>query len=109
MQVVLEGLPLEASEYVEGDDISFTCFTVDEARCIALSEALASERRVLALQRDGAQLAVRVCEHEVTPPCSRRMDGPLHRHEVRLQVASPVVVVMAPLRSRAATAGVAAR
>lgn len=109
MQVVLEGLPLEAWEYVEGDGISFTCFTVDEARCIALSEALASEQRVLALQRDGEQLAVRVSEHEVTPPCSRRMGGSLQRHELRFQVASPVVVMMAPLRSAAATVGAVAR
>lgn len=108
MQVVLEGLPLEAWEYVEGDDISFTCFTIDVARCAALSEALASGQRVLALQRDGQQLAVRASEHEVTPPCSRRMDVSLHRHEVRLQVASPVVLALAPLRPATAPLGAAA-
>ena len=84
MRMMLDGLPLDTTEYTEGDEIHLTLYTYDDGLCLGLSETLDAEDRVLQLWRGEGQLSVRVLEHEVTPPYSRRFGDAIHRHEVRL-------------------------
>lgn len=92
MRVVLDGLRLETAAYAEGDEISFTFFTDDDDLGLAVSEALASENRVLEMRRGDEEVAVRVREHEVTPPYARRFSGAIHRHSVRLEQVGAAVL-----------------
>lgn len=101
MRVELDGLRLETVAYAEGDEISFTFFTVDDDLGQALNETLCSEERVLELRRGGEEVPVRVREHEVTPPYSRRFSGAIHRHSVRLEQIGAAVVPFPVAASRA--------
>lgn len=108
MRMVLEGVPLETTEYAEGAEIRFTLFTYDDGLGLGLREALASEDRVLRLRRGDEQIAVRVLEHEITPPYSRRFSGAIHRHSVRLAPLSAATPASLPYR-RGAPGTLAAR
>jgi hypothetical protein len=84
MRVLLDGVVLETARYAENGDIHFTTFTDGDEFFVALSTLLDSSDKVLALQRGGESLSVRVLEHQVWPPFSHRCDGIVHRHDVHL-------------------------
>lgn len=105
MRVILDGLHLETATYAEGNGITFTFFTDDEDLGLALNEALDSEARVLELRRGDEEVPVRVREHDVTPPYSRRYSGAIHRHSVSLEQAGAAV---APFPARVYTSSAAA-
>ena len=87
MRVQLEGIALTTTVYAENGDIHFTCFTDGDDQFQALSTALEDQQRVLALQRGGEEVAVRVSDYQVWPPHARRMDGSMHRHDIHLAFA----------------------
>lgn len=111
MRIVLEDVELQTTEYAEGTDISFTCFTRGGAGFEELSETLAAEDRVLLLRRGEDDISVRVLEHEVWPPYSRRLGDGLHRHEVQLQIvgAAALTPIIAPRQAAANADLLAAR
>jgi hypothetical protein len=92
MRITIDGMNLETAAYAEGEGISFTFFSDDDDWGLALSEALADQTRVHELLRGGEELSVRVRQHEVSPPYSRRFGGAIHRHSVELEQVGANVV-----------------
>ncbi len=85
MHVTLEGLALDTAEYTEGSNIQFTVFTYGEDSCAALSSILDCPERVLDLRCGDEHRAVRVREHAIWPPCTRRFGDMMQQHAVRLE------------------------
>jgi hypothetical protein len=85
MHVTLDGLALDTAEYTEGSNIHFTVFTYGEDSCAALTSILERSDRVLDLRCGDEHRAVRVCEHAIWPPCTRRYGDMMQQHNVQLE------------------------
>jgi len=85
VRVLLNGLALETQDYVEDTGIRFTIFTYGDSCRTELDDVLASAGPEIDLRRGGERLTVRVCDHVITPPYSRRLGDSMHRHDVRLE------------------------
>ena len=93
MRVALNCVHLETTDYVdEGDRITITAFTTEDALFDALSAALEKGDPLLTLRWGVERLAVRLRECDVSPPYSRRMRGSVHKHTISLEILTPRIM-----------------
>lgn len=84
MRLLLAGVTVETAEYVENGSIHVTVYAHGGRAERVLDEALDAPDAVVPLVRGGESLAVRVLEHRIWPPASRRYGDMVRRHDISL-------------------------
>lgn len=89
MRLLVAGVEVDTTEYLENGSIHFTVFTHGGHGEWALGAVLDTPNAVIPLERGGEMLTVRVLDHWVWPPASRRFGDMVRRHEVSLESVHP--------------------